>query len=42
MGLAIRRTATQPFQGFVFKNIQFFPRVAKAQPRAEISERFQR
>jgi hypothetical protein len=43
MGIAIRWTATQPFQGCVFKTFGcVFPRVARTQPWAEISERFQR
>jgi hypothetical protein len=37
------QTATQPFQGCVFHLIgSVIPRVAKAQPWAKVSERFQR
>jgi hypothetical protein len=36
-------TATQPFQGLrLLKTERVFPRVAKAQPWAEFSQRFQR
>ena len=36
-------TATQPFQGLrLLKMGRVFPRVAKAQPWAEFSQRFQR
>ncbi|HUS10016.1 MAG TPA: isoprenylcysteine carboxylmethyltransferase family protein [Pyrinomonadaceae bacterium] len=41
-GFAIRWTAMQPFQGCVFHKRTSCPRVAKAQPWAEIGERFQR
>jgi len=37
-----RRTATQPLQGCEESLVAFIPRVAKAQPCAGISERFQR